>query len=316
MRRLWVVLPVSVALSVTGLMALQDEREVTLRFQFQPRQVFTYEQSAKGEMVMTTQAAGQDLGFTTTFSGTMTQTQQVESVDKEGVATLLLTMRGKMQMEATGLPAGANVPPEQEIPPTRMRMKVNPLGKVSQIQMLPAEGEQKQPSPQIPFGMGRFSFQSPQEAGWHGLLFPEKPVRKGDSWDISQSLEMTVEERTVKMDIKGQARLVDFEKLGERECAVLETTIEMPNLGDLFSQMAPAGLAQGDFQADGEVRATGKHWFDFTTGQLLRSDGEAEMTMNLSFSLPTGQTFNMSMRGNFRTEQRLTKVGRAKPEEK
>lgn len=313
MRRLGAMMLIGTALFLGGLTALQDEREVILRLKFQPHQVFTYEQSAKGEMVTTMQVAGQNLEFTINFSSTMTQTQQVESVDKEGVATLLLTMKGKMQMEATGLPAGANVPPEQEIPPTRMRIKVNPLGKVLQIQMLPAkgEGEQEQPQPQMPFGF--FKFRSPQESGWHGLLFPEKPVRVGDSWDISQSLEMTVQERPVKMDIKGQARLVDFEKLNERECAVLETTVEMPNLGDLISQTMPVGLAQG-FQADGEVRATGKHWFDFATGQLVRSDGDAEMTMNLSFSVPTGQNVNMTMRGNFRTEQHLKKVGKVKEE--
>jgi len=37
--------------------------------------------------------------------------------------------------------------------------------------------------------------------------------------------------------------------------------------------------------------------------------------MNLSISAPTGQSFNMSMQGNFKTEQRLTKVAQAQGKE-
>jgi hypothetical protein len=43
----------------------------------------------------------------------------------------------------------------------------------------------------------------------------------------------------------------------------------------------------------------------------VKRDETTEVTMNLTISAPTGQSFNMSMQGNFKTEQRLTKVMQA-----
>jgi hypothetical protein len=48
----------------------------------------------------------------------------------------------------------------------------------------------------------------------------------------------------------------------------------------------------------------------------VKRDETTEVTMNLTISAPTGQSFNMSMQGSFKTQQQLTKVSQAKGEEK
>ena len=60
-----------------------------------------------------------------------------------------------------------------------------------------------------------------------------------------------------------------------------------------------------------EGQSSGKVWFDIANGLVVRKDETTEVTMNLTISAPTGQSFNMSMQGNFKTEQRLAKVVQA-----
>lgn len=315
MKRCLVVLLIGIVLFVSGLLALQDEREVTLRLKFQHNQLLTYEQKIKGEMTMTTQLpppVEREMTFTMAMEGTMTQTERTEKVDEEGVATVLVTTKGKMQMEVTGLPAKAPVPKEQEIPPMRYRMKVDPRGKVLQFQFL--DEDKQPPIAGKPFPMP-FRFESPTGFNWQNLLFPEKPVKVGDNWDISQSIGFTVQDRSVRMEIKGQARLLEFEKSGERECAVIETTAEFPDMGEFISQIGGVAMPQGgEVQADGEAKNAGKIWFDFSAGKLVRSEEDTDLTINMTITMPIGQTLNFLIKGEFRTEQRLIKVGKAKPE--
>lgn len=304
----------ALALFVGGVLGVQ-EREVTLRFQFVPNQIRTYEQRVDGEMAVTMQVAGQEVAFTMTAKGEMTETERIESVDKEGVATFVVTSKGRMKLETSGLPPEAEVPPEEEeeIPPTTVRLKVNPLGKIVEAKMerLP----EKVAAPSSPFKGSLPAFQI-QGALWHSVLFPEKPVRVGDSWDMSGSMDFTVKDRTVKVDYKGSGRLLAFEKVDERECAVVETTSEIPDLSDLIVGFFPEEARKSGVQihVSTEGKMTGKVWFDIANGLSVRSSETTDMTSNVSLSLPTGQSFSISMQGTFRRERRLVKVAEAKVE--
>lgn len=302
---------VVVAIAFVGKASLQ-EREVTLRFKFPTNQARTYEQQVSGEMAMTIQALGQEMPAMVSVQGKMTQTERVESVDKEGVATLVTTAKGRVKTEVTGLP-GAETAREQDIPPIQTRLKVTPLGKVLEVQTKLPERTEKTPFPS-PLGP---DFTMPQMQGftWQGLLLPENPVKVGDSWDISTKIDLKMEDRTVEIEVKGKARLIGFEKLDGRDCAVIETTTEIPDFGELMQAM-PIPEGKGKVSARTEGQSHSKIWFDIAEGLVVRNETSVDVTMNFSISSPTGQSVNISMQGNFQTKQQLTKVSQGEAKEK
>ncbi len=298
---LWILGFVVIALAGRG--AVQ-EREVTLRFKFPANQTRTYEERVSGEMAMTFQLPGQEVPLTISLQGKLTKTERVESVDKEGVATLVVTAKGRIRAEVTGLPTEG--PPEQDIPPIQTRLKVTPLGKVLEAQVkLPEE-----------LGKGKVPFSPnlavPQMQGfsWRGFLLPENPVKPGDTWDISTKIDFKTEDRTVEVDVKGKARLLGFEKVDGRDCAVIETTVEIPDLGELV-QVTAKVLPESKVDARSEGQATSKIWFDIAEGLIVRNETTVDMTMNYSATSATGLSFLMSMQGSFRSEERLTKVSQS-----
>jgi len=284
---------------------VSQEREVTLRYKFPIKETRTYSARITGEMAMTVQIMGQEAPAMILFQGTMTQTERVEDVDKEGMATIVVTTKGRMKTEITGLPVGAELPQQEEIPEVTARLKVDPLGKVKEVKVEKL-GEKSEPQIPKPFGLD-FTMPQMQGMGWQGFLLPEKPVRPGDSWDITTEQTLNFGDRTVKLEIKGRARLVGFEKVEERDCAVIETTVEIPDFGEFF-EAVPIPKGEGSINARMEGQSSGKVWFDIANGLVVRKDETTGVTMNLTISAPTGQSFNMSMQGNFKTEQRLAKV--------
>ncbi|MCS7263303.1 MAG: hypothetical protein NZ805_00555 [Armatimonadetes bacterium] len=301
------------ALAIASEASLQ-EREVTLRFKFIANQIRSYEQRISGEMAMTMQVLGQETPIMISIQGKLTQTERVESVDKEGVATLLTTAKGRIKTETTGLPTGAEVMPEEDIPPIEIRLKVTPLGKVSEVKTKLPERAERESSFPSPFGSNLVMPQM-QGLSWQGLIFPENPVKVGDTWDISTKIDFKLEDRTVEIEFKGKARLVGFEKVNGRECALIETTVEIPDFGELV-QVVPIPEAKGKISARTEGQATSKVWFDIAEGLIVQNETSADMTMNFSISLPTGQSVSMSMQGTFKSEQRLTKVSQGEAKEK
>ncbi|MFN4180674.1 MAG: hypothetical protein ACK4I8_10205, partial [Armatimonadota bacterium] len=301
-----------VAIAFIGKAALQ-EREVTLRFKFPVNQIRTYEQQVSGEMAMTIQAMGQEVPAMISVQGKMTQTERIESVDKEEVATLVTTAKGRLKTEVTGLP-GAETAREQDIPSIQTRLKVTPLGKVLEVQTkLPERTDREKPFPS-PFGPD-FTMTPMQGLTWQGLLLPENSVKVGDTWDISTKIDFKMEDRTVEIEVKGKARLVGFEKLDGRDCAVIETTTEVPDFGELM-QAIPIPEGKGKVSARTEGQSHGKIWFDIAEGLVVRNEISVDVTMNFSITLPTGQSVNMSMQGNFQTKQQLTKVSQGEAKEK
>jgi hypothetical protein len=194
------VLVLSVALWSSWLVS--QEREVTLRYKFPVKETRTYSIRLTGEMAMTVQILGQEAPAMISLQGTMTQTERVEDVDKEGVATIVATMKGRMKTEVTGLPVGAEFPQQQEVPEVIVRLKVDPLGKVKEVKVEKIDEQPKTKMP-LPFGPD-FTMPQMQGMGWQGFLLPEKPVRPGDSWDITTEQTVNFGDKTVKLEIKGR----------------------------------------------------------------------------------------------------------------
>jgi len=312
----WGLMGAFVVVSVVALWGgwlVSQEREITLRYKFPIKETRTYSVRVTGEMAMTVQILGQEAPAMISLQGTMTQTERIEDVDKEGVATIVTMTKGRMKTEVTGLPVGPETPKQEEIPEVTVRLKVDPLGKVKEVKVEKL-GEKAEPQIPTPFGLDFTTMPQMQGMGWQGVLLPEKPIRSGDSWDITTEQTINFGDRTVKLEIKGQAHLVGFEKVEGRECAVIETTVEIPDFGE-FLEAVPIPVEKGSINARIEGKSSGKVWFDIANGLVVKRDETTEVTMNLSISAPTGQSFNMSMQGNFKTEQRLTKVAQAQGKE-
>lgn len=308
MRR-WMAVSVLGGLLAGWLFAFQPE-QVSLRFQFQPKQILTYEATQQGEGTLTINAGGQDFVSQMHMEAKTTDTYQVERVGDYGDAILVLTTRGKMTVKVS-TPTGEEKAETRDIPTTRIRLHVDPTGQVRQMQWLERPEREKEEGSLTPFDKLdiRFSVEN--------LLLPEKPVKVGDTWDIAQSVKMTAGNRPVKLEIKGQGRLVSWEKVGDRLCALLETTTEIPTMSDFFQQLLTALPPEASNAiVDGSAKGESKFWFDADAGRILRVESAGEITMNFSLSLPTGQSLSTMTLMHMTERKQLVKVGKASPSEK
>jgi len=271
--------------ALCGGWSISQEREVTLRYKFPLKETRTYSLQITGEMAMTVQVLGQEAPAMISLQGTMTQTEQIEDVDKDGIATIVTTTKGRMKTEVTGLPVGPETPKQEEIPEVTVRLKVDPLGKVKEVKVEKL-GERVEPQISTPFVLDFTTMPQMQGVSWQGFLLPEKPIHSGDSWDITTEQTINFGDRTVKLEIKGQARLVGFEKVEGRDCAVIETTVEVPDFGE-FLEAVPIPVEKGSINARIEGKSSGKVWFDITNGLVVKRDETTEVTMNLSISAPS-----------------------------
>ena len=302
-------------LSASWLFAFQPE-QVQLRFQFQPKQVLTYEATQQGEGTLTINAGRQDIVSQVHAEVKTTDTYQVERVSDYGDAILVRTTRGKMTFKVSA-PTGEEKAETRDIPTTRLRLHVDPTGQVRQMQWLERPEREKEEVVSTPFGKLGIRFSDVPEVALENLLLPEKPVKVGDTWDIAQSVKMTVGERPVKLEMKSRGRFAGWEKVGDRLCAVLETTTEIPTMSDFFQQLLTVLPPEaGSATMDGSVKSEDKFWFDPDAGRILRTEGTGEFTMNLSFALPTGQSLSTMMLMHMTNQKQLVKVGTASSSEK
>jgi len=297
---------VSLALMAVALGAAVQEREVSLRLKFSPKQVRIYEHQVSGESTMTMKPPGQqEVSFTSKFQGKLTQRERVDEVDKDGKAMVTMTVGGTMKLETTGLPGGPEIPPEIEIQPVSVRFRIDPLGKISELILDISELQGRPPAPP-PVSMLQM-----QGTGWQGLLLPEKPVRVGDTWDVNTKIVVKLDDRKVEVEVKGKAKLLAFEKVDERDCAVIEVTVDLPDTGKIIPELAPPEVRE-NIHAKSEGQATTKFWFDISDGLVAKAETTASVKMDFTFQKPTGESFSMSSKSTFRTEKRLVKFEQEK----
>ena len=314
MRR-WIAVSVLGGLLAGWLFAFQPE-QVSLRFQFQPKQTLTYEATQQGEGTLTINAGGQDIVSQMHIEAKTTDTYQVERVSDYGDAILVRTTSGKMTFKVSA-PTGEEKAETRDIPTTRLRLHVDPTGQVRQMQWLERPEREKEEVASTPFGKLGIRFSDAPEVALENLLLPEKPVKVGDTWDITRSVKMTVGDRPVKLEVKGRGRLAGWEKVGDRLCALLEMTTEIPTMSDFFQQLFTALPTEAsNATVDGSVKDESKFWFDADAGRILRVESAGEATMNFSLSLPTGGSVSTMMLMHMTERKQLVKVSKASPSEK
>jgi len=306
LRRAWLGAVGLVFVAVASVTAMQGQ-EVSLRLKFSPKQIHIYEHQVSGESAMTMKPPGQqEISFTTRVEGKVNHRERIDEVDKDGVATVTMTVSGNLKFEAKGFPEGPQMPPEIEIQPVSVRFKIDPLGKVSEVRMDIDELRNRPPVP-APISMLQM-----QGTSWQGLLLPEKPVKVGDSWDVSAKVDFKLEDRTLEFEVKGKARLVALEKLDGRDCVVIEVTADLTDTGKLFSELAPVPEMRENISAKMEGQVASKFWLDIADGLIVRSETSGKVNVTVTFKTPTGESFTMMSKGSFKDEQRLVKVEQEK----
>jgi hypothetical protein len=111
-------------LGLIGLVAgFSTAQEVVLKLRYQPGQTLNYKVTVEGKVNLVS-----EVGVATDlqFKGDLTQEQVVKEVADDGTATLLLTVSGKMKLVS---PTEGTQPTEQEVPTTKVMMKIAPDGR-------------------------------------------------------------------------------------------------------------------------------------------------------------------------------------------
>lgn len=292
-----------------------QEREVVLRFKFPVNQVRTYEIHVSGELVTKVQMVGQKpLPITSVIQSAITQMEQVDIVDTEGWATLVVTTKGWLKAKPISLPADyaetARSERKQNFPQMRWWLKVNPLGKViemraEQLGKFATQDEFPIPSPFEP----NLFLPLLQSGAWQGLLLPEKPVRINESWDIATATDIVLFGRTIKAEIKGQARLLGFEKVGNHKCAVIKVTMDLP---DLIPIMLSADRTELKVNIRTRGRSESKIWLDINDGLVIRSKTRVQGTIDTAITRiiegEVHEVCDMSTQSVFQIAQQMTKV--------
>lgn len=137
-------------------------------------------------------------------------------------------------------------------------------------------------------------------------LFPEEPIKVGDTWQTDFPLPKAKE-----MGLVMKHTLVSVTNVGGVQAAVIRTEFEGP-----YEQIVGAVAAQANIPIPpikGTMKVVANSYYDLATGNLLKSD--ADMVMNLQFEgggnnpmMPQqGMQMNMSVKMSLTEEKPSSK---------
>lgn len=106
--------------------------------------------------------------------------------------------------------------------------------------------------------------------------------------------------------------MLALEKVDGRECAVIEVTVDLPDIGKLFPELAPFLEMRENMSAKVEGQAISKFWLDISEGLVAQCEVNGKVKVTVTFKKPTGESFTMSSKGSFQIKQRLVKVEQEK----
>lgn len=273
------------SLLVLGLFGLMvgfvAAQEVTLKLRYQPGQTLNYKVTVEGKVNLVS-----EVGVATDlqFKGELTQEQVVKEVADDGTATLLLTVSGKMKLFA---PTEGTQPSEQEVPTTKVTMKIAPDGRI--VEVKPVKGEGEKSGEQLKMLQDPFQALTMSASAWSLLVpnLPPKPVKVGETWDMSGTVPVPMPSgQSVQAKVIGKGKLVSVERKDGSEIAVSEAQVEIPELGEIVTKMLPLKEMGVDMQVKGGTKSNSKHWFDLTKGLLTRSEVNSETKMVIVIQMP------------------------------
>ncbi|MFA0784162.1 hypothetical protein [Fervidibacter sacchari] len=272
----------SLVLVLIGLVAgFAAAQEIALKLRYQPGQTLNYKVTVEGKVNLVS-----EVGVATDlqFKGDLTQEQVVKEVADDGTATLLLTVSGKMRLIS---PTEGSQPTEQEVPTTKVMMKIAPDGRI--VEVKPVKEEGKKSGEQLMALQDPFQALTMSASAWSLLApnLPLKPVKVGETWEMSGTVPITTPSgQSVQAKVIGKGKLVSVERKDGSEIAVSETQIEIPELGEVVTKMLPLKEMGVDMQVKGGTKSNSKHWFDLTKGLLTRSEVNSETKMVIVIQMP------------------------------
>ncbi|MCS6830815.1 MAG: hypothetical protein RMM08_11595 [Armatimonadota bacterium] len=135
-------------------------------------------------------------------------------------------------------------------------------------------------------------------------MFPEGEVKVGDSWETELSIPNAGD-----LKVSAKHTLLGVEKVGGVEAARIRTEFEVP-FERLMAAMAgqmPAGAPP----MTGTMKMVGLTYYDLTTGNILKMDGDMVMTIQMQGGGNPQMPQNMQM--NMTAKMSLTQVKDEKP---
>ncbi len=140
---------------------------------------------------------------------------------------------------------------------------------------------------QLPGGMSR---RIDKRNYSHSVVFPEKSIKVGDSWDFAYTDTTSGDEDKTIVKANGKYVFNGVEEKNGVKCAKL-------NLDANFS-ISGQGTIQGmNYGLEGEGKNVGNVWIDLKTGLVVYSETETEMEMamgitgQVEMTLPMNQKF-------------------------
>ena len=272
----------NVALCAVVLMSDAEEPPVTLEYHYKAGQMlhYHYDVSMKG-----TQGTPEGTEAKTppspeapqSFSAKMTSrvTMETKKVEEDGSAWVDVRYDAfdvSQALDGKELPKGEEgSSPLKEMIGKTLSMHFQKDGKM--LEMAQSEAMPKAPFQEV-FG---------QMEG----IFPDHPVRPGESW--TKELQLPIEGASQRVAVTFQNTLDSFEKIGDRNCAKIKSvlTFSLPE-----GTVAPEGVEKKSLGISVKMEGQGKmeQYFDVTEGVVVKTEGTTTTTSTQSITVPATET--------------------------
>lgn len=244
----------------------------------------TYRYQAHVVLSGTLSLSGQQLPLSSDQK--VNQTIRVKSVDRSGAATLEISF-------ADVIAGGSGATTTVRAAPLTIRIGAD--GRILAGSGSPVGGR----APSIP-GSDQLT-----------PVFPDHPVRPGDSWDKRYSRPNPF--GSGGFELTSHSTYLRDERVGGADAAVIDTTLRGPiDFTIDFSKLpqpAGSGLGSGSIHYLGRVASTTRYWIDLSSHLVLKASGKGTYTLNYGAATPPGQAAGpqqVSFDGQIRTD--LTRI--------
>jgi hypothetical protein len=120
--------------------------------------------------------------------------------------------------------------------------------------------------------------------------FPDRDVQPGDSWGRSAAVSFA---GAGKFQVGSSAKLLRFETIRHRQCAVIESEVTLP-VGKMRPPSRQAGISS---RASGDLHISTTNYVDLADGTLLRSEGRFTSKEAYAVTFGTGSRAAKSLSG-------------------
>jgi hypothetical protein len=222
----------------------------------------------------------------TRFDLDVTYSQRVAKVTKDGIVRLeLRPIRGTSEKHGTGDPA-QRVQPESA---PKFYAEMTRAGALIEFRGVPYE------APQL---VGVWATVDPVPlynwfVGFSG--YPSHDVKPGDSWGRRATVNFIGAGKfhwQVPATVVSSSKLLRFETIGKRRCAVIESEVTLP-VGKMRPPSRQAGISS---RASGDLHINTTDYVDLADGALVQSEGHfaSKETYTITYRTSPGTSKSLS----------------------